>query len=1022
MNGNNIGFQEVILRLTEYWRQMGCIVWQPHNVQVGAGTSNPGTVLRVLGPERWNVAYLEPSARPADGRYGQNPNRWYEYYQFQVILKPDPGNPIDLYLSSLEAIGIEWRKHDVRFVEDNWQSPSLGAWGLGWEVWLDGLEITQYTYFQQACGHDLNPPCVEITYGLERIVMVLQGADNISEIAWSGDLTYGDLHLPDEKDYCAYNFDYASIDRLGQMYGLFEAEAQNALEHGLALPAHDYLLKCSHTFNVLDARGAVSVTQRAQYFSRMRDIATNVADLYLAQREALKFPFLERNVTRLAPPSQTLPAPSASRDTATNHAGHGPSSNDALVGTVQLPQPEYGELLVEIGVEELPPQDFNSAREQLKEIATRCFAEARLRYSGEIHVSGTPRRLVIYIGQLASIQDSAEQVIKGPPASVAFDSSGQPTQAMRAFAEAQGFAIDELLVRDFNHRSYLTGVLREAGLPTARILESVIPRIISELRFPMSMRWNDQGAAFSRPIRWLLVLFGSTTVPVKYAGVRAEGYTQVLRSAETQRLAVHSPGGYFEALIGQGVLVDPEERKEAISRQITALAAQVGGQPIEDERLLDEVTNLVEAPNVILGNFDPAFLSLPSELLITVMTRHQRYFPVTDGVSLLPHFVVVANGKVDTDLVRAGNEQVLRARFADARFFFSTDTRQPLASFVPKLAGLTFHDQLGSYLKKQERLYLLAGRLVERLPIGQAERALTLRAAELAKADLVTSLVTEFTSLQGTIGYYYALLSGEEPQVAQAIKEQYLPRFADDRLPQGWPSTVLALADRLDNLISIFAVGGSPTGAADPYGMRRAALGVIQILVDADLDLSLSFLVGSAAALVEQASAQTEETVLNFVRRRLEVWLQDEGYRADLVRAVLVEQWDEPARANRSIKTLAQWAERTDFKLLVKAYMRVFPLVQKNTGGRLDGIDMETDAASYRLYQVYMQARGPESVGNDVDQLMQILLALAAPVDSFLDDTLVLHKDEAIRSARLGVLRQITELPRGIVDITRIAT
>lgn len=289
-----MNFQHAISRLNEFWANQGCVIWQPHNVQVGAGTANPATVLRVLGPEPWNVGYPEPSVRPADGRYGENPNRWQEYYQYQVILKPDPGNHIQLYLQSLEALGINWQHHDIRFVEDNWQSPSLGAWGLGWEVWLDGLEITQYTYFQQAGGVDLDPVCVEITYGLERIVMYLQGVHSIPEIQWLDDISYGDLHLVDEIDYCKYNFDYADVDRLRQMYDLNEAEGKLALDHDLVLPAHDYLLKCSHIFNVMDARGAIGVTQRAGYFTRMRDLARQIAQAYIRQRERLSFPLAQR--------------------------------------------------------------------------------------------------------------------------------------------------------------------------------------------------------------------------------------------------------------------------------------------------------------------------------------------------------------------------------------------------------------------------------------------------------------------------------------------------------------------------------------------------------------------------------------------------------------------------------------------------------------------------------------------------------------------------------------------------------
>ncbi|MCX8062521.1 MAG: glycine--tRNA ligase subunit alpha, partial [Anaerolineales bacterium] len=274
-------FQSIIMTLQDFWAKEGCLIWQPYYTQVGAGTMNPATALRVLGPEPWNVAYVEPSIRPDDGRYGENPNRLQMHYQFQVILKPDPGNPQEIYLRSLEALGIDPRSHDIRFVEDNWESPALGAWGLGWEVWLDGQEITQFTYFQQSGGQVLDPVSVEITYGLERIAIALQRVSSFREIQWNQAFTDGDVNLQAEQEHSKYYFEIADVERLRQMYDLFEAEANACLEQGLVLPAHDYVLKCSHTFNVLDTRGAIGVTERQAFFGRMRDLSRRVAEAYL---------------------------------------------------------------------------------------------------------------------------------------------------------------------------------------------------------------------------------------------------------------------------------------------------------------------------------------------------------------------------------------------------------------------------------------------------------------------------------------------------------------------------------------------------------------------------------------------------------------------------------------------------------------------------------------------------------------------------------------------------------------------
>jgi glycyl-tRNA synthetase alpha chain len=288
-------FQDLILTLDKFWGEQGCIIAQPYDMEKGAGTMNPATFLRALGPEPWNVAYVEPSRRPTDGRYGENPNRLQHYFQYQVILKPSPANVQDLYLQSLEKIGINPQEHDIRFVEDNWESPTMGAWGLGWEVWLDGMEITQFTYFQQCGGIDCKPVCAEITYGLERLAMFIQNKDSVYDIKWVGNITYGDIYLQSEIDHSHYNFEVADIEALQTWFDMYEREAKRVVEKGLVLPAYDYVLKCSHTFNLLDARGAISVTERTGYIGRVRVLARLCAQAYVEQREKLGFPLLKKS-------------------------------------------------------------------------------------------------------------------------------------------------------------------------------------------------------------------------------------------------------------------------------------------------------------------------------------------------------------------------------------------------------------------------------------------------------------------------------------------------------------------------------------------------------------------------------------------------------------------------------------------------------------------------------------------------------------------------------------------------------
>lgn len=293
-----MNFQQLILSLQKYWGEQGCIILQPYDIEKGAGTMNPATFLKALGPEPWNVAYVEPSRRPTDGRYGENPNRLQHYFQFQVILKPSPDNVQELYLDSLRAIGIDPMEHDIRFVEDNWESPTLGAWGLGWEVWLDGMEVTQFTYFQQCGGIDCKPVCAEITYGVERLAMFIQNVDNVYDLQWVGDVTYGDVYHQNEVDYSTYNFKVSDADMLFKLFDMYEAETHKVIEAGLVQPAYDYALKCSHTFNLLDARGAISVTERQSFIARVRALARMCAEAYVAQRERLGFPMLKDEAIR----------------------------------------------------------------------------------------------------------------------------------------------------------------------------------------------------------------------------------------------------------------------------------------------------------------------------------------------------------------------------------------------------------------------------------------------------------------------------------------------------------------------------------------------------------------------------------------------------------------------------------------------------------------------------------------------------------------------------------------------------
>ncbi len=997
--------QQAIMRLNEFWADHGCLLWQPYNVQVGAGTMNPATVLRVLGPEPWNVAYVEPSIRPDDGRYGENPNRWQQFYQYQVILKPDPGNPVELYLDSLRALGIDTARHDVRFVEDNWESPLIGAWGLGWEVWLDGQEITQFTYFQQAAGMPLEVPAVEITYGLERIVMYLQNKRSVWDILWDDTHTYGEILRDQEVDYCRYNFDLADVDRLQRMYELFEGEALLSLSHGLAVPALDYILRCSHTFNLLDARGTVGVTERATLFKRMRDLTRQVAEAYLAQRERAGFPWRgsRQGVTPVVSQAGTL-----------LHLPMGSTATSA-------PGDDAAPFVLEIGTEELPAPHLSGALAQLRQWIPGALDGLRLPH-GDVNIWGTPRRLIVAVDALSLAQADEERIVKGPPVQAAFGKDGQPTRAAEGFAHSRGVAVADLRVADIEGGQYVVAHQRILGRPALEVLAEALPGWVSRLHFPRSMRWNGSGTAFSRPVRWILALLGEHVVPFAYAGVESGRITRGPRPAGSPSVALASASDYHAALETYGVLLDPAVREAEIARQARLAAAEVGGQIAVDADLLEEVANLVEVPTAILGSFEEHYLDLPQDVLIAVMKKHQRYFPVFDAQGkIMPHFVTIRHGaREHTDLVRQGNEDVIRARYADAAYFYANDARKPLADYREGLAKLTFQAELGSMLDKTHRLERLAPWVGEQLGLNAVDRSHLDRAAELAKADLATHMVVEMTSLQGIMGREYALRSGEHPSVAQAIYEHYLPRYAGDRLPESLPGIALGLADRVDTLVGLFAVGLEPTGSADPYGLRRAAAGTIQILLEREIELSLFDLVSEAEqALPVTPRPGTTVSVLQFLTGRLDGALREMGLAYDVVAAVLAERSANPTQALRTARQLSRWVATDQWPLLLDNYARCVRITRDQPPLELDPGAL-IEAEELELYAALQVAEAQVGARCDLDVLMQAFIPLVPCIQRFFDKVLVMADEPRLRRARLALLQRIARLAKGIVDLSKM--
>lgn len=995
---DSTSFQSIIMNLQDFWAKQGCLIWQPYYSQVGAGTYNPATFLRVLGPEPWNVAYVEPSVRPDDGRYGENPNRLQQHYQYQVILKPDPGNPQEIYLKSLEAIGIEPRKHDIRFVEDKWESPALGAWGLGWEVWLDGQEITQFTYFQQSGGQLLDPVSVEITYGLERIAMPLQRVRNFRDIRWTDQRTYGDVNLQAEQEHSKYYFEDADIERMQKLYALYLDEANAALEKNLILPAYDYILKCSQTFNILDTRGAVGVTERQAMFARMRDLSRRVSEAYLAERQQLEYPWLKEKTG-----SQPVARTTGNKMSGAKREG----SHD---------------FLMEIGVEELPVADLDSALNQLTERVEKLLNDLRLEH-GAIHVMGTPRRLVVMIEKLAARQPERVVVVKGPPAARAFSADGKPTPAAEGFAKSKGITTDRLEIREMADGKYAVAEIHEAGMAAMDLMMESLPGLMAEIKFEKSIRWNRSNVTFSRPIRWLLAIYDEKVVPFQFAGLTAGNTTRGLRMKEPMEFPVRNFTEYSKALESQGIILDKEKRKQNIQDQVIKVIRQAGGEVAINPDILVEVTNLVEAPTAILGNFDPAFLRLPDDVLVSVMEKHQRYFTIRkkDG-KLLPHFVLVRNGDGDfKDIVADGNQQVITARFADADFFIKQDLQHQLEDFLPKLATLTFQVKIGSMLDKSRRIERLVSELVEPLGMSESEKETALRAAMLCKADLVSKMVVEMTSLQGVMGRYYALNSGEKEDVAQVIFEHYLPRYTGDESPHTKAALAISIADRLDTLAGLFGVGMAPSGTKDPFAQRRAALGLVQELIDWDLDFEIQRgLFMAATGLAMLAGDESLLACQEFITGRLQNYLLDQGYKYDVVNAVLGEQGGNPARALRAVKELTSWVSRPDWREILPTFARCVRITRDQPEKYPFDPKLLYEPAEIELHQALLEMEKKKREPGSADDLLKAFLPFVGVVNDFFDKVLVMAEDRQVRANRLGLLQRITALADGVADFSQL--
>lgn len=688
------------------------------------------------------------------------------------------------------------------------------------------------------------------------------------------------------------------------------------------------------------------------------------------------------------------------------------------------------DLLFEIGIEEIPARFMEPALNELKKLMAAALDEAGLTYE-KLAAYGTPRRITLMIDKLAEEQPDREVESKGPAIKAAYDADGNPTKALQGFCRGQGIDPADVLKKEIKGVEYAYAVKHIAGQKTADILPEMLTAAVHKIYFPKPMRWGFNEMRFARPIRWIVLLFGADVLPLAIAGVKADRFSRGHRFLGSDHIEIANPAAYMDALAKNYVIVDQDVRREKIWKQIQAVASVAGGTVKPDEDLLSELVYILEYPTALLGKFDKKYLDIPEELVVTPMREHQRYFPVYDkaGEKLLANFITVRNGNSEhLDVVAAGNERVLSARLADAAFFWDEDRSHTLEANFPRLEHIVFHEKLGTLSAKVGRITRLALFIADKLDFAAQDKADTERAARLIKCDLVSTAVYEFTELQGIMGEYYARHDGETDQVATAIREHYLPRFTGDALPATKAGMALALADRLDSLAGFFSQKMIPTGSQDPYALRRAAIGVTQIILQYQLPLDLTELCAEALAAYEgiaqvQTAEETVAALTNFFRQRLDNALSDEGVSYDVINAAAALDFACPLVNYKKAHALADFKQDEGFGELLAGY--------KRAGNLLKNVDetYTVDAAALRepAEQALLAAENAAEqkltaalAAGDYAGALLALAAIRPQIDDFFTQLMVMDEDLQVRANRLGLLQKLVALTGELGDLSQL--
>ncbi len=693
------------------------------------------------------------------------------------------------------------------------------------------------------------------------------------------------------------------------------------------------------------------------------------------------------------------------------------------------------ELILEIGTEEIPALFLENARNQLRSILDAEFRGQGIGF-GSIEVFHTPRRLSVRVSELEEMQRDRTTENFGPPVRMAFDESGEPTKAALGFARAQGVGVSELTVTKRQNGEFLCAKKTVKGTPTSSALKDILPRAILSIPFRKSMKWGVGKTTFARPIRWIAAVYDAKIIDFSIENVKNCGLSFGHRFTSPKPFRISSWESYMNALRKRDVILDPERRKEIIKKQSDAAAEKTGGRIDRDQELLEIVANLVEHPTVLVGKFEKKYLDLPEEVLVSVMKGHQKYFPVRSAETgnLVSNFVFVCGTPIsDESVVIRGNEKVIRARLNDAEFFFSEDTKNKLEHYTKALDSMVFLSEIGSYRTKVKRMKALAEEMFTDPDLG--------RAAELSKSDLATQMVFEFPELQGVMGKYYSLISGEKESVAAALEEHYMPLSRTDKLPETKTGALLSIVDKMDSICSCFIANLAPTGSSDPYALRRQTLGILRIAIEKNLDISLTEIINRSTKLVldsidvEKAGStrkprcELERTILGFFSERFRNLMTETAHERNIVESVVEAGFDNPLDALRRIKAVEEFAGRSDFDMLSTGFKRVFNIAKTRPSAEFNE-KLLAQKEEKELREIFCEVRsavseklcgsGKAPSENDYADCLAAIRTLAEPIDSFFDAVMVMDKDEKIRNNRLLLLSDIKNLFFRIADFSKV--